>query len=50
MLLPDTWFLSNSGACGYGEAFSSLLYNNYPGDDYQDIMTRVDQLIVARLH
>ena len=35
------------GSTGYGEAFGNLLYNNYPGDDYQDIMDGVDQLIVA---
>ena len=35
------------GSTGYGEAFGNLLYNNYPGDDYQDIMDGVDQLIAA---
>ena len=33
------------GSTGYGEAFGNLLFNNYPGDDYQDIMDGVDQLI-----
>lgn len=35
------------GSTGYGEAFGNLLYNNYPGDDYQDIMDGVDKLITA---
>ena len=35
------------GSTGYGEAFGNLLYNNYPGDDYQDIIDGVDQLITA---
>jgi len=26
------------GSTGYGEEFGDLLYNNYPGDDYQDVM------------
>ena len=30
------------GSTGYGEEFGNLLYNNYPGDDYQDIMDGVD--------
>ncbi len=33
------------GSTGYGEEFGNLLYNNYPGDDYQDIMDGVDFLI-----
>ncbi|MCZ6673455.1 MAG: S9 family peptidase [Verrucomicrobia bacterium] len=33
------------GSTGYGEAFGNLLYNNYPGDDYQDIMDGVDAMI-----
>lgn len=33
------------GSTGYGEAFGNLLYNNYPGDDYQDIMDGVDVLL-----
>lgn len=33
------------GSTGYGEAFGNLLYNNYPGDDYHDIMDGVDVLI-----
>lgn len=33
------------GSTGYGEAFGNLLYNNYPGDDYQDVMDGVDYCI-----
>lgn len=33
------------GSTGYGEEFGDLLYNNYPGDDYQDVMDGVDYLI-----
>jgi len=35
------------GSTGYGEEFGNLLYNNYPGDDYQDVMDGVDALIKA---
>lgn len=37
------------GSTGYGEEFGDLLYNNYPGDDYQDVMDGVDVLIEAGL-
>ncbi|MBT8315574.1 MAG: S9 family peptidase [Maribacter sp.] len=30
------------GSTGYGEEFGNLLYNNYPGDDYHDVMDGVD--------
>jgi dipeptidyl aminopeptidase/acylaminoacyl peptidase len=33
------------GSTSYGEEFGNLLYNNYPGDDYQDVMDGVDVLI-----
>ncbi|MEM9688425.1 MAG: S9 family peptidase [Pseudomonadota bacterium] len=33
------------GSTGYGEEFGNLLYHNYPGDDYQDVMDGVDALI-----
>lgn len=33
------------GSTGYGEAFGNLLYHDYPGDDYQDVMDGVDLLI-----
>lgn len=33
------------GSTGYGEEFGNLLYNNYPGDDYHDVMDGVDHCI-----
>lgn len=33
------------GSTSYGEEFGNLLFNNYPGDDYQDVMDGVDTLI-----
>ena len=33
------------GSTSYGEAFGNLLYHNYPGDDYQDVMDGVDELL-----
>ncbi len=33
------------GSTSYGEEFGNLLYHNYPGDDYQDVMDGVDALI-----
>lgn len=30
------------GSTGYGEEFGNLLYNNYPGEDYNDVMDGVD--------
>jgi len=37
------------GSTGYGEEFGDLLFNNYPGDDYQDVMDGVDTLIESGL-
>ena len=33
------------GSTSYGEAFGNLLYNNYPGQDYNDVMDGVDYLV-----
>ena len=33
------------GSTGYGEVFGNLLYNNYPGNDYDDVMDGVDVLL-----
>jgi len=33
------------GSTSYGEEFGNLLYNNYPGQDYNDVMDGVDTLI-----
>ena len=33
------------GSTSYGEEFANLLYHNYPGEDYIDVMDGVDYLI-----
>ena len=33
------------GSTSYGEEFGNLLYNNYPGQDYNDVMDGVDYLV-----
>ncbi len=33
------------GSTSYGEEFGNLLYNNYPGQDYDDVMDGVDAVI-----
>jgi dipeptidyl aminopeptidase/acylaminoacyl peptidase len=33
------------GSTSYGEEFANLLYNNYPGHDYNDVMDGVDFLV-----
>lgn len=33
------------GSTGYGEEFGNLLYHDYPGDDYRDVMDGVDAVI-----
>ena len=33
------------GSTGYGEEFANLLYRNYPGQDYDDVMSAVDDVI-----
>ncbi|NND52819.1 MAG: S9 family peptidase [Flavobacteriaceae bacterium] len=33
------------GSTSYGEEFGNLLYHNYPGEDYQDVMDGVDYLV-----
>lgn len=33
------------GSTSYGEEFGNLLYHNYPGDDYQDVMDGVDAML-----
>ncbi len=34
------------GSTSYGEEFGNLLYHNYPGEDYNDVMDGVDALIM----
>ena len=33
------------GSTSYGEEFGNLLYRNYPGNDYDDVMDGVDEMI-----
>jgi len=33
------------GSTGYGEEFGNLLYHDYPGDDYHDVMDGLDAVI-----
>ena len=33
------------GSTSYGEEFGDLLYHNYPGEDYDDLMSGVDAMI-----
>ncbi len=33
------------GSTSYGEEFGNLLYHNYPGDDYQDVMDGVEAVL-----
>jgi dipeptidyl aminopeptidase/acylaminoacyl peptidase len=33
------------GSTSYGEEFGNLLYHNYPGNDYDDVMSGVDHMI-----
>jgi dipeptidyl aminopeptidase/acylaminoacyl peptidase len=37
------------GSTGYGEEFANLLFNNYPGEDYIDVMDGVDFLLKENL-
>jgi dipeptidyl aminopeptidase/acylaminoacyl peptidase len=33
------------GSVGYGEEFGNLLHHNYPGEDYDDLMSGVDAVV-----
>ena len=33
------------GSTGYGEGFADLLYRNYPGEDYDDVLAGVDHVV-----
>ncbi|GAB5534423.1 MAG: S9 family peptidase [Rubricoccaceae bacterium] len=35
------------GSTGYGEAFADLLYHDYPGGDYGDVMAGVDAVLAT---
>lgn len=39
------FFPNPRGSTGYGEEYGNLLYHNYPGEDYDDIMSGVDALL-----
>jgi len=36
------------GSTSYGEEFGNLLYNNYPGEDYNDVMDGVAEVLKTR--
>ncbi|MEO1574341.1 MAG: S9 family peptidase [Pseudomonadota bacterium] len=38
-------YVNPRGSTGYGEAFAQLIDLNYPGEDYDDLMSVVDELI-----
>ena len=39
------FFPNARGSTGYGEEFANLLYHNYPGEDYNDVMDGVDAVL-----
>lgn len=39
------FFPNPRGSTGYGEEFGNLLYHNYPGQDFDDIMSGIDAVI-----
>ena len=38
-------YVNPRGSTSYGEDFANLIHHNYPGQDYDDLMTGVDELI-----
>jgi len=38
-------FANPRGSTSYGEAFANLIHHDYPGNDYDDLMTGVDAVI-----
>ena len=38
-------YINPRGSTSYGEAFGNLIHHNYPGQDYDDLMSGVDALI-----
>jgi acylaminoacyl-peptidase len=38
-------YVNPRGSTSYGEAFASLIQNNYPGQDFDDLMSGVDTVI-----
>ncbi len=39
------FFPNARGSTGYGEEFANLLYHNYPGEDYNDVIDGVDAIL-----
>lgn len=39
------FFPNARGSTGYGEEFANLLYHNYPGEDYNDVIDGVDAVL-----
>lgn len=39
------FYTNPRGSTGYGEAFGNAIKNNYPGEDYNDLMSGVDEVI-----
>ena len=39
------FYANPRGSTGYGETFGNLLYHDYPGKDYDDLMSGVDAVI-----
>jgi dipeptidyl aminopeptidase/acylaminoacyl peptidase len=40
-------YVNPRGSTSYGETFANLIQNNYPGEDYDDLMSAVDAAIAA---
>ena len=38
-------YLNPRGSTGYGEEFGNLIHHDYPGHDYEDLMSGVDEVI-----
>lgn len=38
-------YINPRGSTSYGEEFGNLIHHNYPGEDYNDLMTGVDVII-----
>lgn len=38
-------YVNPRGSTSYGQAFGNLIHHNYPGNDYDDLMSGVDDLI-----
>ena len=38
-------YVNPRGSTGYGEEFGNLIHHNYPGEDYDDLMSGVDAVI-----